>query len=88
MKEHGCRRIETSLEQCKCCSHCCSNLRALTEKILPETLTDCDLEFLNLEDKRLRLPVALIFIYKMSTHAKEREDRQPRIKTEKKYEKR
>ena len=37
-KQHGYRRIETSLEQCKCCSRCCSNAGALTEKIPREIL--------------------------------------------------
>ena len=35
-------------------------------------LIDCDMEFLNLEDTCPKLPVALIFIYKRSTHAKEK----------------
>ena len=45
------------------------------------------MEFSNLEDTRLRLPVALILSYKRGTHTKKEESHQQRRKTEKKQEK-
>ena len=38
------------------------------------------MEFLNLEDTRLRLSITLIFNYKRGTHKKKRGDRQLRTK--------
>ena len=30
MKEFGYKEIEISMEQCRCCSHCCNNLGVIT----------------------------------------------------------
>ena len=50
-------------------------------------LKDYDLEFLNLEDTHPRLLFTPIFIYKRSTHAKEKGNRRPRRKIVKKLKK-
>ena len=46
-------------------------------------LAVCDQEFPNLEDTRHKLAVALIFNYKRSTHAKEKESGQTKNKNRK-----